>query len=217
MTNKEFLDDLFNSLDDRSFELLKKKIVGEYLEFTYINDDDINRNALSEKILDYFETLEIKSGDSTNVILQKYMSNMKNLVSAKIVRLPRGKKQESDASIPRARRYYEYAKTIRYSKDITFSQRVDFVRIILCLYMAIINDNREYIDDFDLSVDAIHIDRVLKAMKAEKTDARVGKKIMFDLSSKYSIDFCTMILTIMFYVYIKNSDNMITNKFSSED
>ena len=73
--------------------------------------------------------------------------------------------------------------------------------------------------DFDDSVESINIDRILLSMKSEVVEGRVGRKKMFDLTSKYGIDMCTLILTIIFYVYIINhkTETAEEEKDDSED
>ena len=63
---------------------------------------------------------------------------------------------------------------------------------------------------FDDSVENINIDRVLLSMKSEIIEGRVGRKKLFDLSSKYGIDMCTIILTVIFYCYIRYTKNVET-------
>ena len=203
MTAKELLDYALGGLEDEAIDFLKGKIIGEYLDFSYVDPSAVSREVFMEKLCDYLEKVELKTGDSINVNLQKYMSSMKNLAGRRVARETRVKKGETPPPVPRAREYYEKASDIRYSKDPTFEQRIEFVKIILCLYMAEINEENYMIFDFDDSVDSINIDRILLSMKSEIIEGRVGRKKMFDLSSKYGIDMCTIILTIIFYCYIK--------------
>ena len=136
MTAKELLDLSLGELDEEAIEFLKEKIVGEYLEFSYVDPSKISREVFMEKLCDYLEKVELKTGDSLNVNLQKYMSSMKNLAGRRVARETRVKKGETKPPVPRAREYYEKARDIRYSKDPSFEQRIEFVKIILCLYMS---------------------------------------------------------------------------------
>lgn len=203
MTFKELLDLSLGGLDDEAIDFLKSKIIGEYLDFYYADPSSVSREIFMEKLCDYLEKVELKTGDSLNVNLQKYMSGMKNLAGRRVARENRVKKGESKPPVPRARQFYEKAKDIRYLKDPSFEQRIEFVKIILCLYMSEINEKNYMIFDFDDSVENINIDRILLSMKSEIIEGRVGRKKMFDLSSKYGIDMCTVILTLIFYSYIK--------------
>ena len=208
MTIKEFLDYALNNLENPAFTLLKRLLINEYIELSYVNIEDVTLKSLSEKLYDYFEKVELKTGDSVNVLLSKYMSSLKNLVGKRIPRVSR-KKGEKEQEIARTRKYYDLACEIRYSKEPSFDKRVDYSRIILCLYMAEINSKDFFIEDFDFSFDSIDIDKVLMNMKSEKVEGRIGRRKVFDLSSKYNVDKCTMILTIIFFCYIKNCEDII--------
>ena len=219
MTAKELLDLSLGELDDSAIVFLKDKLVGDYLDFSYVDPESFDRAVFMEKLCDYLEKVELKTGDSINVILQKYMSGMKNLAGKRVAREVRVKKGEPHKPVPRAREYYEKARDIRYSKDPSFEQRIEFVKIILCLYMSEINEKNYMIFDFDDSVESINIDRILLSMKSEVVEGRVGRKKMFDLTSKYGIDMCTLILTIIFYVYMINhkTETAEEEKDDSED
>ena len=219
MTAKELLDLSLGELDDSAIVFLKDKLVGDYLDFSYVDPESFDRAVFEEKLCDYLEKVELKTGDSINVILQKYMSGMKNLAGKRVAREVRVKKGEPHKPVPRARESYEKARDIRYSKDPSFEQRIEFVKIILCLYMSEINEKNYMIFDFDDSVESINIDRILLSMKSEVVEGRVGRKKMFDLTSKYGIDMCTLILTIIFYVYIINhkTETAEEEKDDSED
>lgn len=60
----DFVVETLGSLDDNTFEMLKKALVGEYLSFSVIKEDKVSKEVLSEKICDYFEKVTIKTGKS---------------------------------------------------------------------------------------------------------------------------------------------------------
>ena len=51
MDYKQFVNSTINRLDQPSFDAVKKALVGEYLSFSFINEDDITREILSEKVV----------------------------------------------------------------------------------------------------------------------------------------------------------------------
>ena len=204
MDIKEFVDFIIGDLNDDIFNLLIAKISDGYIEFSFVKSEEITRNVMSEKIHDYFEKVEIKTGNDIELLLSKYMSNMKNLVGKKIARESRPKKGEAHI-VPRARRYYDLALKIRYNKNITLEERVDFARIIYCLYMSEIQSEESFITEFDYAVDSLDLDKIMYSLKLEKNDGKFGKKNLFDISDKYSMDMCTLIFTILYYCYIRNN------------
>lgn len=202
MTVKEFLEFILKDMDESTYEELRDKLTDGYLQYSYVEKTDISKGFLLEKLHDYFDKVELKNDDRIQVMLSKYMSSWKNLVIRRIIK---EEKDDQGNKVPtRAKRYYDLACEIRYSKDISLDQRVDFARIMLCLYMAEINE-KNGIDNFDYSVDAINIDRILKSLKSEETEGKIGRRKLLNLSSKYGTDTCTMVLTILFYYYIKNN------------
>ena len=204
MTVKEFLEFILDDMDEDIYEMLRDKLTNGYLQFSYVEKSEVTKGFMLEKLHDYFDKVELKTGDRISVILCKYMSEWKNLVARRIIKEEKDK--DGNKSITRAKKYYDYASEIRYAKDITLEQQVDFSRIVFSLYMAEINEKKQGITNFDYSVDVINIDRILQSLKTEETDMKIGKKKMLNITSKYGTDMCTMVLTILFYFYIKNNE-----------
>ena len=204
MTVKEFLEFILDDMDEDIYEMLRDKLTNGYLQFSYVEKSEVTKGFMLEKLHDYFDKVELKTGDRIPVILCKYMSEWKILVARRIIKEEKDK--DGNKSITRAKKYYDYASEIRYAKDITLEQQVDFSRIVFSLYMAEINEKKQGITNFDYSVDVINIDRILQSLKTEETDMKIGKKKMLNITSKYGTDMCTMVLTILFYFYIKNNE-----------
>ena len=206
MTVKEFLGYMLNDMDESIYEMLRDKLTDGYLQFSYVEKKDITKGFMLEKLHDYFDKVELKMNDSISLMLSKYMSSWKNLVGRRIAREEKKKKEDDNKVIPRARRYYDLACELRYLKNISLEQRVDFSRIMFSLYMAEINEKKYFIRDFDYSVDALNIDRILQSLKTEENEGKIARKKVFNLYPRYGSDMCTMILTILFYYFIKNNE-----------
>ena len=54
MDYKLFVKETILCLSDEGFQSVKKMLVGEYLSFLAIENDQINKANLAEKICDYF-------------------------------------------------------------------------------------------------------------------------------------------------------------------
>jgi len=67
MTAKELLDLSLGGLDDEAIDFLKSKIIGEYLDFYYADPSSVSREIFMEKLCDYLEKVELKTGDRVSV------------------------------------------------------------------------------------------------------------------------------------------------------
>ena len=81
---------------------------------------------------------------------------------------------------------------------LNLSGMIDYTRIVMCLYAAIIKNNGKEIQNFDFATSSLKIDDIILAMKEEQ-DAlpfNVIKKKKFDTVDPYGMDAITFILAI---------------------
>ena len=207
MEYKEFVTETVGHFEEEKFEIAKSTLVGDYLPFSIIEREDITIEALSEKLCDYFEKVELQSFKSFEKQVKVYMDNLDAIIENDIERTPKQKKKDrSPVETPRARKYYEKAKEIKESRDISLERIIDYSRIMLCLYAAIIDNNHKYIGDFDFSTDSLDQNRILEAMKKEKRMKLplIGSKNKFDIRDLYSLDTSTFVMTIIMLQTILN-------------
>ena len=81
---------------------------------------------------------------------------------------------------------------------------IDYSRLMLCLYMAIIKNDFKTIDDFDFSVSSLNINKIIEALQMEK--GLLGKKPRFDIKEPYSSDRSTFVMLIIMFYYIKSKE-----------
>ena len=196
---KEFITRTVNSFGEESFQSVKRSLVDEYLDFSFIKDENITRDTLSEKLCDYFEKVELKTFRPFNKQIQDYVENIKNLVKDNIAEAPKPKKKDkAPIAIPRARQYYEEAVSIRSPENLSLRKLIDYSRIIFCLYAAVIANNHKPINDFDYSADCLNQSQMIGAMKREKKNKlKMKSKTLFNTEELYSIDTCTFVMTII--------------------
>lgn len=207
MEIKEFVKETVNEIKIEQFMALKDKLLGEYLVFTFVPEEKISQDIFSEKVCDYFEKLELKTASSFDKIFQKYVSDWDDIVKRFIPKEPAAKKGTVPPPTPRPRKYYARAMEIKNSRSMTIKQKMDYSRIMMCLYMASIDNEEKEIDDFEFSSTCLKLDRIITAMKAEKPRGlSIGKKTMFDLSELYCNDTATFILTMIMFYYIKSNE-----------
>ena len=207
MEAKDFIESRVLKLNDTLFDELKSKLIGEYFEFTFIDENLIYKNILAEKIYDYFEKLELKTDYKFYKTILKYLSDWDDIVKRKIAREPQVKKGEKPIT-PRSRKYYNYAMMLKSSRNISIKQVIDYSRIMMCLYMSIIDSDFNEIDDFDYSSKCLDLDKIITAMKNKKADGinLFEKRNAFDIEDLYCGDTCTFIITIIVFYCIKNGE-----------
>lgn len=206
---KGFINSTVNDFEEKYFEVLKEKLVGEYISFSFIEDNDITMAIFSEKLCDYFEKLELKTVENFDKFILKYVSDLDEMVSRRIPKEPQAKKKEPETTpTPRSRKYYNYALGIKNSRKLTIKQILDYSRIMMCLYMSIINEKYKEIDDFEYSSECLNLDKIIASMKSEKAHGvkNFGKKTLYDITDLYCSDTSTFIITMIIFYYIKNNE-----------
>ena len=89
------------------------------------------------------------------------------MVANKVARAPKANNNDSEL-IPRARRYYEKAKSNGKKQFQSTSQVIDYVRVMLCLYTASLQSPSNPIENFNLSIDTLSIENLIFNMKQEQ-------------------------------------------------
>lgn len=201
----DFVVETIGSLEIDKFEMLKKALIGEYLSFSIIREDKVSKEELSEKVCDYFEKMILKSGKDFDKLIESYTKGIDYVVSNKIAKPTQSKKNKSvQEDIPRARKYYEKALTIKNSRNLSTRNLIDYSRLIFCLYMEIIKNNYSVIDNFDFSANVLKPNDVIKGMKKKKEDFLIVKKKYFNIKELYSIDTCTFVIAVILLYTIIN-------------
>ena len=207
MDYSEFVKTTVYSFKADVFEQIRTVLIPEYLSFSIIPDDGITPAILSEKICDYFEKLELKTGKSFDKYVDSYLKDLDSIVERRIEKTPQQKKNDpTPVVVPRARKYYEKVVSLKKARTLATGVLVDYTRIMLCLYTAIIKNGFKEIGNFDFSSDCINPLDIIAAMKNEQEPVaiKIGKKQKFDIKDLYCSDTCTFMLTIVLAYKILN-------------
>ena len=81
---------------------------------------------------------------------------------------------------------------------------IDYTRIMLCLYSAIIENDYNEIVDFDFSFCSINIEEIINSLKCELSG--IKKSLKFDIGKSYNTDRCTFMILISVYYYMKSQE-----------
>jgi len=124
------------------------------------------------------------------------------MVKDKIVNAPKANKENPTPTIPRSRKYYV---AITERKDnISIKNMTDYSRIMMCLLMAIINNNNKEIDDFEYSTQCLDIKKLINTITTENK-VKKSKKGWFSFYDD-TFDTCSIIILIIMFCYIKNNE-----------
>ena len=213
MDIKEFIDSTVMNLDATNLEQLKEKLIGEYLRFSFIDENEVPSEAFCEKLADHFEKTEIKTGDDFAKILAKYVANIDEVVKRYVPKEPSAKKGEPTPPMPRSLKYYKLAMDIKSSRNLTIKQLADYSRIMMSLYMGAINADMKTVDKYEFPTNKLDLGKIISALKAEKPviglnvgKLAIGKKVMFNLEDLYCADTATFVITMIMFCYIKNNE-----------
>lgn len=212
MYRTSFVKKTITSLKASRFERLRDILNSErYIPFDFLEQEKIDKPVLEEKVADFFEKVELLNGGKPfDFIVEKYAADLDAVVREHIDRstipLKNGSKTET-----RAKKYYDKAYVMKKGGFKSFDTFLDYSRIMLCLYMAIINKKHGTISDFDYSSECLAGKSIMESLKNEKISNIMGSKKRFDTKGKYSHDRCTFIMVIIMYQYIKNSEVEVEN------
>ena len=211
MNSKDFIKNTILDLNPQEFNRLKTILVGEYIQFSFVESDNIDQAFFSEKVCDYIEKLEFRNKTSFQKLLVNYSIYLDKLVANKVARAPKANNNDSEL-IPRARRYYEKAKSNGKKQFQSTSQVIDYVRVMLCLYTASLQSPSNPIENFNLSIDTLSIENLIFNMKQEQAK-RLNSQVKeyFLKNGIYSAAVFYLIMTIIIYCHLMS--NMIQGEY----
>ncbi len=203
---RDFIGSTVGKLDNKYLDSLKEKLSGEYLTFHFVEEGKISKDVFCEKIADYFEKVEIKTGNSFSKLFTRYVADLDEVVKRYIPKEPTAKKGEPIPPVPRSIKYYKHALEIKSSRNLTLKQVEDYSRIMLSLYMGAIDAGMKAANNYMFSTEGLDLDKIISALKAERAGIAfpIGKKTMFNLEELYCTDTVTFIITMIMYCHIKN-------------
>ena len=205
---KAFVQETILDMNTIPCERVKDSLLGEYIPLHVITPDTATKYVLAEKIHDYFEKLQYKTNKKFEDYIKSFMATLDDLVEPHIAKTPTAKKNEPVPVTPRARKYYEKATSIKKSLK-SISELIDYTRLMLCLYTAIINSDEERISNFDFGINCLDPIAIEASLKGEKEATLFGMKNpkpRFDTSDPYTSDTCFFVIAIiMLYTIIGGS------------
>ncbi len=207
MDYREFVSETICKFSPDVFDLAKKALVDEYLSFSVIPSEEVSTIILSEKACDYFEKLELKTGKDFDKQIEAYLKAVDTIVSRRVAPTPQQKKKNiAPAMVPRARKYYEKAESIKKTRVWKVRNLLDYSRIMFCLYAAVIENGYKVIQNLDYSAECINPTQIVESMKRERDPVAINlmKKQLFNIKELYSTDTCTFIITIIVLFTIMN-------------
>lgn len=211
MNSKDFIKNTILDLNPQEFNRLKTILVGEYIQFSFVESDNIDQAFFSEKVCDYIEKLEFRNKTSFQKLLVNYSIYLDKLVANKVARAPKANNNDSEL-IPRARRYYEKAKSNGKKQFQSTSQVIDYVRVMLCLYTESLHSPSNPIENFNLSIDTLSIENLIFNMKQEQAKRlNYHVKEYFLKNGIYSTEVFYLIMTIIIYCHLMS--NMIQGEY----
>lgn len=211
-----FVKETIVGMDAATLEVLKKALLGEYISFSVISDEEVTKEELAEKLCDYFEKLEIKTQKTFDKQIETYIKDVDSIVESRIKKTPQQKKNDpTPVVIPRARKYYDKAIGIKTRRSISTRNLIDYSRVMFCLYTEIMKNQYREIDDLVFSVSCLHPDSIIESMKNEQDTVVVKfKKPRFDIKALYSSDTCTFIIAII--LLYKIVDDIVEGEYYHE-
>ena len=198
-----FIQTTVCGLETKLFNELRDTLADEYLPLHIAKKEDLKLPVLAEKICDYFYEVELKTGKDFDRVIEKYTLDLDSIVSGRIAKKPKQKKNKPVPSTPRAREYYDRACYIRKHNRESKYWLLDYSRIMLCLYTSIIKNGYEEIEKFDLSMAVLDLPRIVEAMRVETLGK---KKPRFDTADPYDSDRSTFILLCILFYYMKSRE-----------
>ncbi len=203
MNQIDFVRTTLTSLSREQFYQLKDILADEFIPLSIIKKEELTVSALAEKLCDYFEKVELKTNRSFDKTLEKYANDIDSIVKNRIAQQPKQRKNKQTQPTPRARKYYEEACYIKENNAKPIQGLFDYSRIMFCLYMSIIKNERKEIKDFEYTLKSLSLKEVIKAMREE---TNLLKKPKFETDDPYKSDRSTFIITAVMFQYMKSKE-----------
>ena len=198
-------------LEEDIFKKCRSALLNTHICFSFIDAVDVTKYTLAEKLSDYFEALENVTDKTFDKLIKAYLKNLDLIVEPHI---PKAEKVKKGSKIHetncRARKYYERAEVIRDLAAPEFFQLRDYTRIMICLYMAALNEQKTskgvVISDFDFAASCLEPDIIIKVIQEEVLPGVLPhtKKNLFWAEDKYCTQTCSLILLILLLFHIVN-------------
>ena len=204
MSCASFVQTTITNLDTGLFNECRDVLIDEYLPLSLAQKEDLTVPVMAEKLCDYFEKIELKTGKPFEKVVENYTSDLDSVVGERIAKEPKPRKNKPTPPTPRARKYYEKACFLRKNNKETKHGLLDYTRIMLCLYAAIIQNNCKEIDDFNLSMNGLNLTKIIEALRKETV--LLGKKPKFETKDPYTSDRSTFILLVIMFYYMKSKE-----------
>lgn len=193
-----FIQTTVTSLDTELFSKLRDDLIINFLQLQIAQKDDQTVPVFAEKLCDHFEKVQLKTSGSFDRIVDKYANDLNSVVADRIA------KEQKNEPTPRARKYYDYASSLRKSVKESEATLLDYTRIMLCLYAEIIENDFTPIKSFNLSIGKLDLVTIVEALINEKTN--LVKKPKFDVEDPYASDRCTFIMLVIMFYYMKSRE-----------
>ena len=148
----------------------------------------------------------MKTGNNFEKVVDKYFSDFDSVVRDRISKKPKPKKNNSITPVSRARKYYDKYRSLSMDKKECMQNLLDYTRIMLCLYTAIIKNGFNEIKDFDLSLRKLNLTRIIEGLRKEKEINLLGRKPRFNTEDPYSTDRSTFVLLVIMFYYMKSKE-----------
>ncbi len=206
MTYLEFVKATICDLNQSAFEELKKILLGEYISFSIIDHENVTVDILAEKVCDYFNTLEVKTGRTFDKRIETYLKDLDTIVAPSIAKTYQTKIGDPETIVePRSRKYYEKALSIKDVKNPSITEIIDYTRIMMCLYTEIIKNKEKPITNFDYSAFCLIPEKLINDNLNKHGLAPAPRTMKrFDTKDPYGNDRCTLILLIILLCSIVN-------------
>lgn len=199
-----FIQTTINNLGEDSFKELRDILVDQFIPLSIVSKEQLTVPVLEELLCNYFDKVELKTGKEFERIVEKYTYDLDSIVRSRIEETPKARKNQPTPPTPRARKYYEKAIGIKKINSETKRGLIDYTRLMLCLYTAIIKNNYKRISDFDLSINCLNLTRIIGSMRKETVSIR--KKPRFDTQNPYDSDRSSFVILVIMFYYMKSKE-----------
>lgn len=200
-------------LDDELFTDMKSILLDKYVILSFVNNKDITKEALCEKIIDHIEKIMFKNTKSFDDLVKYYYDSFDELIDPHLEKEYLGKNSKGKAvyTDSRAIKYFKHAKLKRDDKKHPLIGLEDYSRISLCLYNELFRYRFTKIKDFDFSFKNLNCQAIVSSLESldlvEKNLFKGEKRTKaFNTEDKFSLDTFVLIMTIMMFYHLKSKE-----------
>lgn len=192
MKSKDFINATVLDLSESGFEKLKQILISKYIFFTFVEEEQVDKNVFGEKLLGWFECVFKSSSDTFEKEIHQYIRFIDSLVYS---RINKPSKKVSDSS--RAWKYYNKVSIYNNDKKPNLDKLFEYSRVAFLLYMSILENNGQEISTFNFNLSSLDVTKIILSFENRELEFSQKLKSFVQQNALHNRKDVVTVLTVL--------------------